>query len=124
LLIFWRRSDDWLALLAAFFLVMTNITPTVSNTTYALALAYPVFALPFSLLSFLGWVSLFGFFLLFPNGRLVPHWMGLILLLVIIYEFLNSFPSTTSPYGYVRAGTMGNQTPRHSEESEPPGICL
>ena len=58
LLIFWRRSDDWLALLAAFFLVMTNITPTVSNTTYALALTYPVFALPFSLVSFLGLTSL------------------------------------------------------------------
>ena len=27
-LIFWRRSDDWLALLAAFFLVMSNITPS------------------------------------------------------------------------------------------------
>ena len=25
-LIFWRRSDDWLALLAAFFLVMFNVT--------------------------------------------------------------------------------------------------
>ena len=98
LLIFWRRSDDWLALLAAFFLVMTNITPTGSNTTYALALTYPVFALPFSLLSFLGWVSLFGFLLLFPNGRLIPRWMGLILLLVIIYEFFNSFPSPTSPF--------------------------
>ena len=25
-LIFWRRSNDWLALLAAFFLVMFNVT--------------------------------------------------------------------------------------------------
>jgi hypothetical protein len=38
LLIFWRRSDDWLALLAAFFLVMFNITPSGGNPTYALAL--------------------------------------------------------------------------------------
>jgi uncharacterized protein YacL len=30
-LIFWRRSDDWLALLAAFFLVMFNITPSGGN---------------------------------------------------------------------------------------------
>ena len=96
-LIFWRRSDDWLALLAAFFLVMFNITPS-GNPTYALALAYPVFALPFSLLSFLGQVSLFVFFLLFPNGRLVPRWMGLILLLVIIDAFLSTFPSITSPF--------------------------
>src|SRR6266852_5933147 len=83
-LIFWRRSDDWLALLAAFFLVMITITPSGSNPTYALALAYPVFALPFSLVSFLGQISLFMFLLFFPNGRLVPRWMGLILLLAII----------------------------------------
>jgi hypothetical protein len=97
-IIFWRRSDDWLALLAAFFLVMSNITPSSSNPAYALALAYPVFALPFSLVSFLGQVSPLVFFLLFPNGRLVPRWMGLILPLVIIWAFLNSFPSPTSPF--------------------------
>jgi hypothetical protein len=57
-----------------------------------------VLALPFSLVSFLGQISLFAFFLFFPNGRLVPRWMGLILLLVIIWEFLNSFPSPASPF--------------------------
>src|SRR2546427_2687007 len=97
-LIFWRRSDDWLALLAAFFLVMSSTTPSPGNPTFVLALAYPVLALPFSLVSFLGLTSLLAFFLLFPNGRLVPRWMGLILLLVIIYQFLNSFPSPTSPF--------------------------
>ena len=96
--IFWRRSNDWLALLAAFFLVMFNITPSQGDPAYLLALAYPVFALPFSLVSFLGLTSLLAFFLLFPNRRLVPRWMGLILLLVIIYQFLNSFPSPTSPF--------------------------
>src|SRR6266581_2919238 len=65
-LIFWRRSNDWLALLAAFVLVMFNITPSSGNPTFVLALAYPVFALPFSLLGFLGQTSLFVFFLLFP----------------------------------------------------------
>ena len=82
-LIFWRRSDDWLALLAAFFLVMFNVT-NVGNTASALELAYPILALPLSLVNFLGQVSLLAFFLLFPNGRLVPRWMGLILLLIII----------------------------------------
>src|SRR5437870_2953683 len=58
-IIFWRRSDDWLALLAAFFLVMSTITPSSGNPTYLLALAYPVFSLPFSLLGFLGQTSFF-----------------------------------------------------------------
>jgi hypothetical protein len=96
--IFWRRSDDWLALLAAFFLVIFGLSFS-NNSTYALvALAYPVFALPSGLVGFLGQLSLFVFFLLFPNGRLVPRWMGLILLLGIIYAFLNNFPSLTSPF--------------------------
>ena len=96
-LIFWRRSEDWLALLAAFFLVMFNVT-TLGNTASALALAYPLLALPLTLVDFLGQVSLSVFFLLFPNGRLVPRWMGLILLLSNSYTFLNIFPSITSPF--------------------------
>src|SRR6266702_513689 len=96
-LIFWRRSDDWLALLAAFFLVMFNVT-SLANTASALALAYPILALPLKLVNFLGQVSLLVFFLLFPNGRLVPRWMGLFLLLVILEQFLSSFPSVASPF--------------------------
>ncbi len=96
-LIFWRRSDDWLALLAAFFLVMSNIIPS-GNPPFALALAYAVLALPLSLVGFLGQVSIYVFLLLFPNGRLVQRWMGLILLLGIIDAFFNNFPSPTSPF--------------------------
>jgi hypothetical protein len=97
-LIFWRRSDDWLALLAAFFLVMFSITPSGNNPGFVILFAYPVLALPISLVSFLGQVSIGVFFLLFPNGRFVPRWMGLILLLGIIDAFLNNFPSPTSTF--------------------------
>ncbi len=97
-LIFWRRSDDWLALLAAFFLVMFSITPSGNNPGFVILFAYPVLALPVSLVSFLGQVSVGVFFLLFPNGRFVPRWMGLILLLDIINAFLNNFPSPTSTF--------------------------
>src|SRR3989440_3559133 len=96
-LIFWRRSDDWLALLAAFFLVMFNITNS-GNTASALALAYPILALPLSLVNFLGQVSLLVFFLLFPNGRLVPRCMVPFLLLAILEQFLRTFPSVASPF--------------------------
>ncbi|HEY6286398.1 MAG TPA: hypothetical protein VIX20_12095 [Ktedonobacteraceae bacterium] len=94
-LIFWRRSDDWLALLAAFFLVMFNVTSS-GNTVNALSFAYPILVLPLSLVNFLGQVSLLVFFLLFPNGRLVPRWMGLILLLAILEQFFTIFPSVTA----------------------------
>jgi hypothetical protein len=95
-LLFWRRSDDWLALLAAFFLVITGITLS-NNSLYVLALTSPILALPLGLVYFLGSASLFVFFLLFPNGRLVPRWMGLILLLGFIYAFLDNLPSRESP---------------------------
>src|SRR6266566_1739156 len=79
-LIFWRRSEDWLALLAAFFLVMFNVT-SLGNTASALALAYPLLALPLNLVDFLGQVSL-SVFLLLSNS----------------YTFLTIFPSITSPF--------------------------
>lgn len=95
-LIFWHKSDDWLALLAAFFLVILGLNSS-TNAFYALALAYPALALPSSFVVFLGYVSLGAFFVLFPNGRIVKRWMLLTLLLFILFTFLNTFPSPISP---------------------------
>ena len=70
-IIFWRRSDDWLALLAAFVLVMFNVTSLSNNNVpSALALASPILALPLSVMNFLGLTSLYVFFLLFPMDGL------------------------------------------------------
>src|SRR5437763_8930140 len=52
-LIFWRRSDDWLALLAAFFLVMF-IVNNLGNIVSALAIAYYIIALTIILVHLLG----------------------------------------------------------------------
>ncbi len=62
-LIFWRRSDDWLALLAAFFLVMFNVTTYSNNnvpSTLAPRLSRPRFASQSHELSWvcLAWVVL------------------------------------------------------------------
>jgi hypothetical protein len=90
-LIFWRRSDDWLALLSAFFLVMFNITYP-GSCAYALAIAYPVLNLPLIFISAIGQASIILFMMLFPNGRLVPRWMGLFMLLGIISIVSSVFP--------------------------------
>jgi hypothetical protein len=94
LLIFWRRSDDWFALLAAFFLVMFNITYS-GNPAYALAIVYPALDVPTRLVSVLGQVSVIFFSLLFPNGRLVPRWMGLVMLLAVIQTAASVLPPTS-----------------------------
>src|SRR5579871_321175 len=97
--LFWRRSDDWLALLAALVLVLFNVGPfSNNNAPSVLALAYPALTLPLSLVSFLAYSSLGVFLLLFPSGRLAPRWMGLIVLLFLIQSFLGNFPSPSSPF--------------------------
>jgi hypothetical protein len=88
-LLFWRRSDDWLALLAALFLVLFNGPLTLPS---------PALALPFGFVSFLRNASLAMFLVLFPNGRLVPRWMGAILLLDFIYQFVDNLPTQGSSF--------------------------
>jgi hypothetical protein len=82
-LIFWRRSDDWFALFTALFLVIFNSTYPGFPIS-ALALAYPDLNVPITLLGALGVASIIAFLMLFPNGRLVPRWMGFFLLLGIV----------------------------------------
>src|SRR2546429_1266291 len=73
-LIFWRKSDDWMALLASFSLVAFGASfPSIPNV---LAAVHPAWWLPVTLLSedVLGFPSLIVFFFLFPTGRFVPRW--------------------------------------------------
>ncbi|GHO47675.1 GAF domain-containing sensor histidine kinase [Ktedonospora formicarum] len=99
-LIFWRRSDEWFALLAAFAIMMFNLTyPGLSASV--LLISYPLLNLPLTILDLLGQVSFFLFFLLFPNGRLVPRWMGLIIPLIVVQAVTIVLPPT-SPFSQNR----------------------
>ena len=72
-IIFWRKSDERMAMLTSFAL-LTFGTAGLPNTTYALSIEYASLWWPLSLLDFLGAAS-FGLFLyLFPDGRFVPGW--------------------------------------------------
>ena len=90
--IFWRRPNDWFALFTALFLVMFNSTYPGFPIT-ALTLAYPALTLPVSLLGALGVYSIIAFLVLFPNGRLVPRWTALILVLGVFGALTTAFPS-------------------------------
>jgi len=72
-IIFWRKSDERMAMLASFAL-LTFGTAGLANTTYALSIEYASLWWPLSLLDFIAAAS-FGLFLyLFPDGRFVPGW--------------------------------------------------
>ena len=67
--IFWRRSEDRMALFASFTLLMFG-----GAAINDIAGAHPAFWFPAHLLNYIGQVSFGVFFYLFPDGRFVPHW--------------------------------------------------
>ena len=72
--IFWRRSEDRMALFGAFVLVVFGGAALTSETPQALAAAHPALWFPVRLLDYLGQVSFCILFYVFPNGRFVPRW--------------------------------------------------
>src|SRR5205807_10002026 len=73
-LIFWRKSDDWIAWLASFSLVAFGAAcPSIPAV---LAAVHPVWQLPVTLVSedVLGFPSLVIFFFRVRTGRFVPRW--------------------------------------------------
>src|SRR5690242_2251112 len=90
-LIFWHRSDEWFALLTAFFLVMFNTTYPGFMIS-ALQVTFPALTAPLTFLSMLALASLALFLMLFPNGRLVPRWMWPFLLLLLFGTTTTALP--------------------------------
>jgi hypothetical protein len=71
--IFWRRSEDRMALFGSFMLLVFG-GAAIAGTMHSLAEIYPVLWFPTSLLDYVGQLS-FGIFLyLFPDGTFVPRW--------------------------------------------------
>jgi len=83
--IFWRRSDNWMALLTSMCLILFG-TFSLNDGPKALADHYPVVGLPVHLLQLFGTVSLAFFLFLFPNGRFVPRWARWVILFWIAHE--------------------------------------
>ena len=72
--IFWRRSEDRMALFGAFMLVVFGGAALTSDVPQTLAAAHPALWFPVHLLDYLGQVAFVVFFYVFPNGRFVPRW--------------------------------------------------
>lgn len=96
LIIFWRRSDDWLALLVALTLILFN-TGAQDNAPAALALSYPAWTVPVDVAALLTEVSIGLFFLLFPGGQFAPRWARWGIALDLVLTAFSILPPTDSP---------------------------
>jgi hypothetical protein len=72
-IVFWRRSEERMALLAALMLVTFGVLNSGSLQT--LAAAFPAVELLPQALTLLGFASTILFIYLFPDGRFVPRWV-------------------------------------------------
>lgn len=79
-LIFWHKSDSWMALLIA----LQAVTQGASTSIAALG-SFPVLQYPVNFLLFLNEVLLFLLFALFPTGSFIPRWIRWLVPLWIIY---------------------------------------
>ena len=85
--IFWRRSDDRMALFAS----LALMTFPAGWGTSELATLPSGWLLPGQFVAFLGDISLFLFFYLFPTGRFVPRWTRWLWVAVIMLWAANVF---------------------------------
>ena len=85
--IFWRKSDDRMALFASLTLIMF---PAGFNSS-ELATLPSAWWLPGQFVAFLGNSSLFLFFYLFPTGRFVPRWTRWLWVAVTVFWAVFSF---------------------------------
>jgi hypothetical protein len=93
-LIFWLRSDNWIALFASLSLITFGTIslppgpPVLADQSYAVWL-------PINALALIGTVALYVFYLLIPNGRFVPRWTRWAAVLFAVHEvFYWLFPES------------------------------
>ncbi len=98
LVIFWRRSNDWMALFVSVFLVMlaTALSPAIAVLVRVVGLSSPL-GIGITLLHLLAWSSVALFFALFPDGRFVPGWTRWLTVVYLIWLVPFCLPSN-SPF--------------------------
>ena len=103
----WRKPgpNDWMGLFVSLMLVVFGTAAyPILPTMNALAVAEPVVQVPVRLLIFMAWTSILAFIYLFPDGRLVPRWTLVAIILTAAVEApWHLFPDTPfSPWTWPR----------------------
>jgi hypothetical protein len=99
----WRKFNDWMALLIALTFLMQgseSILSTVAGSSSA-------WQFPALLVGFLAYLLLSLVFVVFPNGRFVPHWSyWLVVLYIPVSVQFNFFPNITVPAWITLSGNL------------------
>jgi signal transduction histidine kinase len=92
--IFWRKSDNWVAL----FISLMLITFGALNVIELASGAGPTFTAANAILNFIGYVSFVVAFYIFPDGRFVPGWTRWLVILWGLYVGSVYFLPEYSPF--------------------------
>jgi signal transduction histidine kinase len=95
-LIFWRKSAERFALLAALALLTFGLA-TFPFSVDVLAAAWPGWQAPVAALHFVGAASFSLFLYLFPDGRFKPRWTRWVALVWILWQLPPSWRSAWAP---------------------------
>lgn len=94
LLIFWRKSGEWIGLLVSLLLVMFGSTGLLGFNLPAQT--PPLFQLLAQVISLgLVWPAMLVFFFTFPTGRFTPRWTWAAFVPFFVVTMLASFPVTS-----------------------------
>lgn len=103
-LIFWHKSDDWMAMLISVLLV--TYATWIYRATDMLA-SDPLWGYAVTLLDVAFGVLLLIFLYLFPNGQFVPRWTGVLAVVWGAWYVLEElFPTSSLAFGYTWPGTL------------------
>src|SRR5260221_3828814 len=97
--LFWRRSDDWMAMFVSLFLVIIGVNFSVQAQAILVTNVQTAWYWSHTVLIGLGWVSLSLLLYLFPDGRFIPRWTRLLAVFVVASNlFLDASPVPISTF--------------------------
>src|SRR5258708_20630197 len=89
MIIFWRKSDDWMALLVSLFLITFVLAYT--DVPHELSRSSVFLGLLVACIGFIGEMTFPLCLYLFPDGRFVPRWTGWLLIGLAAWGILTYF---------------------------------
>lgn len=97
--LFWRRSDDWMAMFVSLFLVTFGVNFSVQAQAILATNVHSAWYWSLNILIGLGWALLSLLLYLFPDGRFVPRWTRPLAVFVVTSNlFLDASPDAFSTF--------------------------